>query len=176
VKPVLTSPVDLSTVVDADGSAYIGFTASTGSGYENHDILSWSFVPAPKPDVSSTVSFASSSVSSQGTACLPDRNLCTPERATVEPAGPGRYHVVLPANAAWGASIPNRSHRHVDISNARGFVCWDIARGTQGCGGPSATTLITRTKRGQTDFSVNPRLGKFAENQGYFEFDVEPRP
>jgi hypothetical protein len=39
---VLTSTVDLSSVVDRDGAAYVGFTASTGNGFENHDILTWS--------------------------------------------------------------------------------------------------------------------------------------
>ncbi len=173
-KPVLTSAVDLSTVVDTDGSTYLGFTASTGDGYENHDILSWSFAPAPKPDVSSTISFDSSSVSTQGMACLADRNLCTPEHASVEETGPGRYHIVLPANLEWAASIPNPRRRRVETTNARGFICWDAARGALGCGGPSATTLITRTRRGRTEFSVNKRLGGFvAGYQGYFEFDAK---
>ena len=100
---VLTSPVDLSSVVDRDGAAYAGFTASTGNGFENHDILTWSL----QPDVTSTMSVVSSSVVFLKTPCLPDRNLCTPERTQVEGTGPGAYHVVLPANLPWGASIPN---------------------------------------------------------------------
>ena len=100
---VLTSTVDLSSVVDRDGAAYVGFTASTGNGFENHDILTWSL----RPDVSSTMSVVSSSIVFLKTPCLPDRNLCTPERAQVEGTGSGTYHVVLPANLPWGASIPN---------------------------------------------------------------------
>ena len=46
---VLTSPVDLSTVIDADGAAYAGFTASIGNGLENHDILSCGLPAEPKP-------------------------------------------------------------------------------------------------------------------------------
>ena len=50
---------DMSKVLDTDGNAYIGFTASTGSkgfapvGYDpeevhqTHDILSWNFCNAP---------------------------------------------------------------------------------------------------------------------------------
>src|SRR6185312_1451017 len=38
---VVRAVVDLATVVDERGEAYVGFTASTGSGYENHDILDW---------------------------------------------------------------------------------------------------------------------------------------
>jgi glucose/arabinose dehydrogenase len=42
--PVLTVAVDLSSTLALDGqSAWIGFTGGTGGGYENHDILSWSF-------------------------------------------------------------------------------------------------------------------------------------
>jgi len=41
---VLATTVNLSTLgLDANDDAYVGFTASTGAGDENHDILSWSF-------------------------------------------------------------------------------------------------------------------------------------
>ena len=39
---LLTYQVDLAAVIGG-GSAYVGFTAGTGSGYENHDIVSWQF-------------------------------------------------------------------------------------------------------------------------------------
>jgi acid phosphatase type 7 len=32
-----------------DGQAWLGFTAATGEAYEQQDLLSWSFVPAPGP-------------------------------------------------------------------------------------------------------------------------------
>ena len=32
-----------------DGQAWIGFTATTSDAFENHDLLSWSFAPAPSP-------------------------------------------------------------------------------------------------------------------------------
>ncbi|HET6143418.1 MAG TPA: PxKF domain-containing protein [Candidatus Acidoferrales bacterium] len=43
---VLTTCVNLSTlgVTDANGSAYVGFTAATGAADENHDLLNWEFV------------------------------------------------------------------------------------------------------------------------------------
>jgi hypothetical protein len=115
-RTVLTSSVDLSTVVDADGAAYAGFTASTGNGFENHDILNWSL----RPHVSSDMSVISSTITYMNAACLPNRNLCTPERGIVEESGPGTYHVVLPANLAWGAGIPNPSGRPAIVANARG--------------------------------------------------------
>jgi len=176
-KTVLTSTVDLSTVVDADGAAYVGFTASTGNGFENHDILNWSLTPA----VSSNISVVSSSIAYLKTACLPDRNLCTPERSQVEESSPGTYHVVLPANLPWGASIPNLSQRPVEVANAQGLACWDLAaQGPQGCNGPGGNAagsgaLTQRTNNGRTEFSVDDRTGNFRDNEGYFEFDARIR-
>ncbi len=173
-KQVLTSTVDLSTVVDAAGAAYAGFTASTGNGFENHDILAWSL----HPDVSSSVAVVSSEIAYLKAPCLPDRNLCTPERALVEESGPGAYHIVLPANLPWGANVPNPAGRIVRVENAHGVACWSLAElGQEGCNGPlgnreGAGGLIQRTNHGRTEFSVDDRTGKFRDNEGYFEFDV----
>ena len=99
--PVLETVVDLSIVTDQQGSAWVGFTASTGWGYQNHDILTWSFAGA---NVSSSMYVVSSDISFPMSACLPNRNLCTPERTIVEQIGAG-YHIVVPANLEWGASV-----------------------------------------------------------------------
>ena len=40
---IARTPVDLATVAASRGHAFIGFTASTGAGFENHDILTWAF-------------------------------------------------------------------------------------------------------------------------------------
>jgi hypothetical protein len=175
-KPVLSAPVDLSLVADAKGQAYAGFTASTGDGYQNHDIGSWSFTAGPpKSDVSSNISFAEF-------ACLPELNLCTPDRAIVTALGEGSYHVILPANPPWSASIAGEN---VTISKSRGTICWDQSH----CNGPDGNgiaagedfpapdhpqgALITRIKDGRTEFSVNSLSA--SGNQGFFEFDVERR-
>jgi len=185
--PVLQSVVDLSIVVDQHGGAWVGFTASTGGGYENHDILNWSFTGT---DVSSNMSVISSNISFLTSACLPDRNLCTPESAVVEHSGAG-YHVILPGNLEWGASIPNPPGGTVVVANAHGMVCWDLeAHGPDGCSGPSgsrtregagflasdapAGALLVRTHDGRIWFSVNGRSGvEFKRNQGFYEFDLE---
>jgi hypothetical protein len=185
--PVLEGVVDLSIVVDPESRAWVGFTASTGGGYENHDILDWTFA---RPDLSSTMSVVSSQITFLMSACLPDRNLCTPERAIVERSGVG-YHLVLPANLEWGASIPTRPDQRVVVTNARGIACWDLkARGATGCSGPSGNTLprgagflaadapagalIMKTREGHTWFSVNGHSGTgFKENEGFYEFDLE---
>ena len=47
---VLSRAVDLSTIFSLDqGTAYMGFTGSTGGGYENHDILAWTEHSVPEP-------------------------------------------------------------------------------------------------------------------------------
>jgi len=185
--PALQSVADLSVVLDSEGEAWVGFTASTGGGYENHDILNWSFVRA---DVSSSMTVVSSHLTFLPSACLPDRNLCTPESAMIEPNEAG-YHVILPGNAEWGANIPNPAGRAVLITNAHGIVCWDFkARGSNGCSGPPgngaaggagwiqadapAGALIMKTGQGRTWFSVNGRAGNaFQADEGYYEFDAE---
>ncbi len=166
---VLVSTVDLSTVTGPDGAAWAGFTASTGSGYENHDILNWSF---SRPDFSS--SMVSSIVSFPRAECLPGRNLCTPEHAVIDESGSGAFHIVLPGNLEWGASIPNPEGRPVIISDASGSVCHDVERlGAAGCAGPAA--LIQRTSEGRTSFSVSAegRGSVLIDNSGYFEFEAQ---
>ena len=54
VAPVLETVVDFSIAADRQGGAWVGFTASTGLGCENHDILNWSFAGT---DVSSSMSW-----------------------------------------------------------------------------------------------------------------------
>ena len=114
-------------MTDPEGASWVGFTASTGAGWENHDILSWSF--SGSPDVSSNMALVSSTISFQSVPCMPDKNLCTPERAIVEHTGPGIWHVVLPAHLAWSASVPTPAGRQAVVSNARGMVCWDLGAG-----------------------------------------------
>ena len=44
VTPALTVPIDLGHTLDLDGGrAWVGFTAATGGGWQNHDILNWQF-------------------------------------------------------------------------------------------------------------------------------------
>ena len=42
--PAMAVAFDITTLgLGANGSAYVGFTASTGGGFENQDVISWSF-------------------------------------------------------------------------------------------------------------------------------------
>lgn len=163
---MLQTVLDLSLVADPDGKAWIGFTASTGWGYENHDVLSRSF---KGEEVSSNISVVTSEISFLMSACLPNYNLCTPERSFITGEG-NRYHVVLPGNLEWGLRVPNPMKAGVVVANAHGIVCWNLKdRGGNGCSGPSgkegpagtgflneaapAGALISRTQEGSQPFS-----------------------
>lgn len=184
-EPVLSAAVDLSTVMDGAGRAYVGFTASTGSGYENHDIFNWTFTA-----VDSSISAVDSDITFlDHVTCLEGRNLCTPKEAVVEETAPGQFHVILPAHLEWGASIVNPSAAPVSLANARGYACWELTAGEEQCGSPTPIdispadntlvvpekkigVLVIQNDRGRTWFSVNDRKKAFADNQGFFEFDV----
>lgn len=183
---VLATVADLSIVIDSEGKAWAGFTASTGWGFQNHDILNWSFEGG---EASSNVSMVSSEITFLMANCLPDHNLCTPERAIVEGKG-ASYHVILPGNLEWGVSIPNPDNRAVVIGHPHGIVCWNKTAGSEECSGPSGKAaqagvellredvlpgaLIMRNREGRTWFSVNGRAGdSFKDQEGFYEFDVQ---
>ena len=52
---IINASIDIPSIIGST-SAFIGFTAATGSGFENHDIVNWqfsnefgTFVPTPEP-------------------------------------------------------------------------------------------------------------------------------
>ena len=50
--PLLQPALDLGTLLNLpDGSAWVGFTSSTGADFEDHDILMWAFRPNRPPDL-----------------------------------------------------------------------------------------------------------------------------
>ena len=195
-EPVESASVDFARIRGGAGSAWAGFTASTGGSWENHDLLSWKFGPGPRPDTSSTISAVNSAISYKLGSCMPGRTLCTPEKPTVEQRGPGVYHGILPAHLEWGASVPNPTGAHTRVFNITGAICWDPGlRDTVGCNGHTgngivagpeaegapgfvaprsqAGALVARLLNGRVWFSVNDRTGDgFKDNEGFFEFDV----
>jgi hypothetical protein len=141
-KPALIAPANLAAALGSDGKAFVGFTAATGIGFQNHDILSWSFALG-SPDA--------------GFACVPNRVMCTPDRAIVEERGPGRYHVVLPANLEQGASIANANGEPVSLENAHGAICWDPAlRGSHGCNGVNGSSVTPSQNLGAPEEFMAP--------------------
>jgi len=46
--PTLSYQINLPDTIGQD-TAYVGFTAATGSGFSDHDIVSWSFTAIPEP-------------------------------------------------------------------------------------------------------------------------------
>ncbi len=50
INPRLNVSIDLAATLQLDnGAAWVGFTAATGGGTQNHDILNWSFQSVPEP-------------------------------------------------------------------------------------------------------------------------------
>jgi hypothetical protein len=195
-EPVRAGALDLSGIVGGDGTAWVGFTAATGGGYENHDVLNWKFSAGPRGGAGSTMSTVDSSISFAPVSCLPDRTLCTLEQALVQDKGNGQFHVYLPANLEWGAYVPLARGTPARVTNVKGTVCWEPRlRTSSGCNGPpgngvipgkdaeggadflapqkAAGSLVVRNLDGKLWFSVNDRTGEgFKDNEGYFEFDV----
>jgi hypothetical protein len=179
---VLNAAVDVASIVGNEGTGFVGFTAATGEGYQNHDILSWDFRPGAAI-VSSSIQFADE-------GCLPNRTLCTPEQGSVEQLGSRRYAVRLPAHLAWGVSIDDREGGAMTIRKLRGTVCWNAqAKVNHACNGPegdpafdrealldskrTAGTLVSERRGEKVFFSVNAKRGDFDKNEGFFEFEVE---
>lgn len=186
--PVLQVPVEMRAFADEAGKAWVGFTASTGDGFQNHDVFDWSF---HAPDVSSTLTAVDSNITFLlPSSCLPGRNLCTPHHPEVSPQAAGRFHVVLPANLRWGVSIPNPGHRTVSVAITAGAFCFNL-NGTPICGSASSPldfvatsrerllqpnerpgTLLIKTENGRTHFSLNLPDTSIASSEGRIEFDA----
>lgn len=170
----LRGPVDLARILGPDGKAYVGFTAATGAGYENHDILDWRFRPSNTSDaytVDSEISFARF-------PCLPAKSLCTPTASLVEPLGPGRFHIIVPAHLPWSAEIPNPQGRPIVLNNRKGAICW--LPSASACGSAADRpagelgALAIETKNGRTRFGITDSQPQ--DNEGYYEFTVEIEP
>jgi hypothetical protein len=168
-EPVLRAVVDMTTVAGSDGYAWVGFTASTGGGYENHDILSWSFVGEL---VESSLFDVSSRISYLLTDCIEGRNLCTPAKAITEEQQAGEWYVLLPAHLNWPASIPNPLRRPVQIVNANGAVCFGRSAVSECSTG--ASPVVRKSEGGRTWFSVAPPNGQAINTgQGFIELRVK---
>jgi hypothetical protein len=48
--PLLSCDIDIPRILDTS-MAYVGFTAGTGSSWENHTILSWQYIDSYPPEV-----------------------------------------------------------------------------------------------------------------------------
>jgi hypothetical protein len=157
--------------------------------YDNEGSFSVT-VTTERSVVSSNLFSVDSSISYAEWPCLSNRSQCTPERSIIKELGKGRYHVILPAQAEWGASILTPPGGTATVSAASGTVCLNSqSRSTSSCNGPSgigshadsgflapdqpAGALVVKTAGDRTYFSVNDRSGAaFQQHEGYFEFDV----
>jgi sugar lactone lactonase YvrE len=66
--PVIAAPLDLAATLNLDvGGAWVGFTAATGGGYEDHDILNWSFNNVSNLILADSPNFAEGNTGSNST-------------------------------------------------------------------------------------------------------------
>jgi hypothetical protein len=160
---VMETRVDLRGAADEEGKAWVGFTAATGGGYGNHEILEWNFesVDSNLTSVDSQITFATLD-------CLPERNLCTPREGHVEKKGEDSYVVTVPGNRDWSASIPNAEGRRVEILSASGYVCMGMGE----CVGAEGN-LRMKTERGRTHFGLGERARE--KNEGFFAVEIALR-
>lgn len=156
----LRTTVDLRSVADGEGKAWVGFTASTGGGFGNHDLLDWRH-----ESVESDVTSVDSQISFVMTDCLADRNLCTPREGKVEEKGEGVFEVMVPGHMDWPVSIANPQRREVVVRNAAGFVCMAGGECVKAEG-----NIRQRHARGRTYFGVGEM--KRDGNEGYFAFEA----
>ena len=144
-------------------------------------------VTVERTNVDSNMSSVDSRVSFANWPCLPEHRHCTPAREIVEERAPGQYHVLLPAQMEWGASVSTPPGKHAVVREIKGTVCLESAAescaGPEGKGPPAgegflvphapAGSLVLKTGSGRTYFSVNDRSGTaFQNHDGFFEFDV----
>ncbi|MFN9299973.1 MAG: L-type lectin-domain containing protein, partial [Acidobacteriota bacterium] len=180
---VLVANVELETVVGAKRMAFVGFTASTGEGYQYHDILSWRFTPSSASS-QTHVNFEEprqgEKVESQirfGAPCILGRTLCTPVDSEVRILAPNRWSVILPVQLPWSTDIPNPSGKAVTIRNQEGTICWKSgALGETRCHGPEGDAdgrgrIMFRHRNGKTSFSIDIN-GDVSTSEGYFSFEV----
>lgn len=143
-----------------------------------------------RSEVSSGIFTTDSTITYAGWPCLPGRSRCTPGQEIVEERGPGRYHVLLPAQFEWAVSIAAPRDAVVTVSVPTGIVCLDFRlQGSGSCSGPQgsgaragegflvpekpAGALVSKKAGDRIYFSVNGRTGAASQHQdGYFEFDV----
>lgn len=173
---VLSVNVSLEAILGSAGQGYPGFTASTGSGYQQQDILDWQFkAPTESEAVSSTLKF-------HDDTCLPGRTLCTPREPVLTALDARRWHVVLPAHRPGSVAIPNPANAQAVVTNALGTICWHaVDRGGYSCHGPEGNAsgrgkLTSSSKHGRLQFSIDTDPKTDSTNEGYFEFDVELKP
>jgi hypothetical protein len=134
----------------------------------NHDILSWSLNTPGTSDTNMAV--VTSDITFNAHPCLPDHTLCTPDQVTVEPRGDGQFHIVLPANLAWVASVPLPKQHKVTLLSMIDAVCMDPkAVGPDLCSDADPAAILLRPNNGRIYFSIK---GSTDRSEGYFEFDV----
>lgn len=189
--PAFRSMIDVRLVCDQAGFAYVGLTASTGNGWEAHDVLQWEFTPAATPP-KRTIARQERERMKLPKTCMTGRPLCTPQVSELEQTKPGWYHVILAPDPKAPALIPAAADQAIRIQARSGVICWAYhkeyfcrqafdPRKDNGNAQvqPSAQEQrmgpleIKRNGQGWIISSNTPFDKGYSRQQGYFEFDVE---
>lgn len=189
--PAFRSMIDLRVVCDQAGFAYVGLTASTGNGWETHDVLQWEFTPAVTPPKRNITRNERERLKLPKT-CITGRPLCTPQESEVAQIKPGWYHVMLTPDPKMPALIPTSAGQAIRIQSRAGVICWaynkeyfcrlafdahkDRATDQVQPSVPEQHVGPLEIRRSGEGWiiSSNTPFGKgYARQQGYFEFDVE---
>ena len=117
---VLQANVDLGSKLSLAGedSAYVGFTAATGSLVENNDILSWTFTPHGSSSVNNiTVPPGGTGVASFGSFNYKVHNTTNGTMNFSVKAIP------VPSNTSFGPNFPTA---HCIVYDGTGGDCWEF--------------------------------------------------
>jgi len=112
--PLMTVYVNLARLVDLDDDrAWVGFTAASGADWQNHDLLSWTF---------------HSSADTEAARPLPQTVIVNPTPSPMPvylgTNGQALSTTPLPADPAFGYSLPNDAGPNPQIEASSNLVQW----------------------------------------------------
>lgn len=90
----------------AKGATRLFLAVMDGYEWNNNQGAFGVEVTIERTEVTSNMFSVETSITFADWACLPHRSQCTPDRPVVKETGPGQYHVLLPTQMEWGASVP----------------------------------------------------------------------
>jgi hypothetical protein len=111
--PLMTVYVNLAKVMNLDnGCAWVGFTAGTGDGWQNHDLISWDF-SSPAGPISNEVRISTPTETTNSTPPAPVywNNLSVPP-------------IILPVDPSFGYRLPFEMSPAFHIEVSTNLVDW----------------------------------------------------
>ena len=178
---VLTSELTLEDSMNLNsGKAWVGLTSATGSAFENHDILSWTFTPHNPDSITKATPPGQTTVFNFGAFNFKS----TPDTTTVN----GNSLTVTPTPLPANSDIPFAAGNAKCITYANtGGTCWTFTVVCTGpdCGGTydaefstsyDSDTTILKPGFGKGEFSCAVPFTGIFKNQidGFFVQRIDP--